>query len=128
MHKIRKRWFSNRLELSENVIRKCLIRSGLLVPSQKSRFLISFSNSIIRSALIAYDNSAIASKIAGAISLEHKLLLLLAQGPRSSQKQMASTLLYHCRFLFVLISDSRFDWFGSVYLVTTAGFVADQLM
>ena len=23
---------------------------------------------------------------------------------------------------------SRFDWFGPVYLVTTAGFVADQLM
>ena len=23
---------------------------------------------------------------------------------------------------------SRFDWFGPVYLVTTAGFIADQLM
>ena len=30
--------------------------------------------------------------------------------------------------LSMLISDSRLIWFGSVYLVTTAGFVADQLM
>ena len=32
--------------------------------------------------------------------------------------------------LSLLISGFRFDlvWFGSVYLVTTAGFVADQLM
>ena len=32
------------------------------------------------------------------------------------------------RKLSMLISDSRLIWFGSVYLVTTAGFVADQLM
>ena len=31
-------------------------------------------------------------------------------------------------FLFRRTSDSRLIWFGSVYLVTTAGFVADQLM
>ena len=30
--------------------------------------------------------------------------------------------------LSMLISDSRLIWFGSVYLVTTAGFVADQSM
>ena len=30
--------------------------------------------------------------------------------------------------LSMLISDSRLIWFGPVYLVTTAGFVADQLM
>ena len=30
--------------------------------------------------------------------------------------------------LSMLISDSGLIWFGSVYLVTTAGFVADQLM
>ena len=30
--------------------------------------------------------------------------------------------------LSMLISDSRLIWFGSAYLVTTAGFVADQLM
>ena len=30
--------------------------------------------------------------------------------------------------LSMLTSDSRLIWFGSVYLVTTAGFVADQLM
>ena len=48
--------------LSENFIRKCLIgkafsdsiRSGFLVPYEKSRFLITFSNSI-RSGLILYN-------------------------------------------------------------------------
>ena len=36
---------------------------------------------------------------------------------------------YFCSFLFVLRSCSRFDLvYSSVYLVTTAGFVADQLL
>ena len=38
-----------------------------------------------------------------------------------------NTQLLFC-MLSMLISDSRLIWFGSVYLVTTAGFVADQLM
>ena len=65
MNGIRNGRFSDRLELSENDIRKGTfsdhIRSGVLVPNQKSRFIIPFSNKI-RSGLRPINCSAFLRK------------------------------------------------------------------